>query len=381
MRGLIACLFGVALAGAAQAQTTPQRMNAPLIMYGFLSHNVTPGGFAEVCPAANCPVPGITGNRVRSGSFLNGETALDADTAEWLGVDSFYVNTGRPHGQKVARYIGLVQGPNAGAGWTLNTDIVRNGVPGVSHDAGFIGTPARGTPGAMDPASGTVGYELDFSNFDVDSGVSEGAFTVGMYLHNRSTHKSLAGIFMSNLQLLKLDGSGVAAWEHGILMQGPTLINGSAFYDTTNSSVSFKSEGTHAGAAFYANDTSPYGLEVSGDHSTSSVFLTDNAPRGVQIAGTRSVAAIRDASVAPVGVSLIGTYSQAINTSTSTANIALATKAGQKVCFAGITACAYYDTAAHKWYFSDENNVVVFSVAMTSGNAIFKGTVTPSATP
>ena len=109
-----------------------------------------------VCPAGNCPVP--PRNPVLTGSFLGGQTTKGSTQAEWLGVDSLYVNTGTPNGQKVGRYIGVTQGPQAGSVWSLNTLTQR----GAGNPTGSVGCGL----GCIDYHSGTIGYELDFTNWD-----------------------------------------------------------------------------------------------------------------------------------------------------------------------------------------------------------------------
>jgi len=116
-----------------------------------------------VCPAGNCPVP--PKNPVLTGSFLGGQTTKDSTQAEWLGVDSLYVNTGQINGQKVGRYIGVTQGPLAGTVWSLNTLTQR----AVGNPTGSVGCGSN----CVANGSGTIGYELDFTNWD-KSGTSGG---------------------------------------------------------------------------------------------------------------------------------------------------------------------------------------------------------------
>ena len=299
----------------------------------------------------------------------------------WLGVDGLYVNTGQPDGQKVTRYIGAVQGPLGGTTWALNTDVVRNGIPNGPN--GLVGSSSPCTPGAIPLANGTVGYELDYTNWDQIGGVGFGPFTVGMYLHNQSTYTSLAALYMDAAPQGRGGGlPNLPAWANGIMFNSATLVQDNTIIDGTDSTFSYQINGTHS-VGFYDNSTSKYGLQVNGAHTAADIWLTDMAPEGLHVAGTHSVSDIFDeASGSPIGLNIAGTHtSAAISTAGDVTPIALSVKAGQTICLDGSNACVSYSTTAHKWYFTDENGVVVFSVAATTGNAIFKGTVTQSGTP
>lgn len=241
-----------------------------------------------VCwPVANSPDPSQPGspNAVRSMLIAQSETKLDSTFAEWTAVFGNYVNSGQPNGQKVSVYIGAVQGPLGGTTWSLNTDTVRNALPsGVPGGPGGVGSGSPGTPGAIPIANGTIGYELDFTNWDQDCAPG-GAFVVGMYVHNQSTFASLAGIYWdSNPEATPAN----FAWHNGIMFTGDHTIEDNTIFDGTNSVFSYQAEGTRTGTTFYANDVAPHAFQANGNHSISDFWASDNAPTVLQVSGTHS---------------------------------------------------------------------------------------------
>jgi hypothetical protein len=167
-----AVLFGIfALSiGPSAAQTTADRDFARQVIIGEPS--------VPTCPAANCPAPPHPS--VLSTQVIYGTTTKGAEQAEWLSTLGLVVKSGSPDGQKVTQYLGAVQAPGGGTTWSLNTDTVRNGLMGSENSfGGFVGSGKPGVAGAIGDKNGTIGYELDFTNWDADSSPGRGPFTVG----------------------------------------------------------------------------------------------------------------------------------------------------------------------------------------------------------
>jgi hypothetical protein len=179
--------------------------------------------YQYVCPAANCSYQGFP-----TTTFLNGSSVLTAATGEALSTESWYVNTGSPNGQKPESYVGAVQGPSGGSVWNLNTDIVRNGVYNPSGTSapyfpGWIGSSMPGSYAGVAPGNATIGYELDYTNWDKDilddMSTGAGSFGVGMYLHNQSRFAAWAGLYLDSHPQ---DNYGAttftaASWASGLL--------------------------------------------------------------------------------------------------------------------------------------------------------------------
>jgi hypothetical protein len=89
---------------------------------------------------------------------------------EWTAVFGNWSTAGQANGaQKVAVYAGAVQSPGSGPVWSLNTLVTRNAAQGVNNTPGGpgnIGSGTPGTPGAIPLGPVTIGYELDWNNFD-----------------------------------------------------------------------------------------------------------------------------------------------------------------------------------------------------------------------
>jgi hypothetical protein len=423
--------------GAMQADSVNGLVSRPTIDGGSVINNLLPSGTAThglggrmqelyetawtpTCPAANCPGPATSAHVIKSKTIFNGNST-DPHHPSWLIQGSLFNSAGDTDAaaQHVTAYFGQVQGTHAGGGWTLNTDIVRCG--GTAGWDGTVGGGAgtgadRCTPGTMTTTSATIGYELDYSNWDQTAGIGIGPFTPGMFISTLSSFTSLAGIFYG-----AGTGQVVPSWDEGIYF-GPNTVKSNTVFDGSSSTFSYQAAGRHS-VAFYDNSASTYGLQINGTHNGSDIWLTDAAAYGVQVAGAHSSADILLGDNAPIALNITGVHSSADvgDTSTSpiafnvggthasgtiviidtspaaisvsgTHNIAITsggdsapysfvTKAGQKICMNGFAACAWYDATAHKWYFTDENDVIVFSIAAITGNAIFKGTVTSSGTP
>ena len=193
-----------------------------------------------VCPTSNCPAP--PHSPVLATQWIHGSTTKGAEQPEWLSTLGLLVDQGNPDGQKVGQYIGVMQTIGAGTAWALNTDSVRNALPGGNNSfGGAEGSGRPGSPGAIGDANGTIGYELDFTNWDKDSGPGKGPFTVGQYIHSQGSYTSLAAIFMDAHMY-----QGRDAWHTGILFNDPSLISDHTIYDGTNALNSLSISGHHA---------------------------------------------------------------------------------------------------------------------------------------
>lgn len=318
--------------------------------------NVSINPTVRVCPIANCPSDhlrnGILKEEVRSAFSIQGATRLGEGAPEWESVVGLYVNTGSPQGQKVAQYVGAVQGPEGGTTWSLNTDTVRNGVPNGTK--GQVGSSAPGTPSGVSRKAGTIGYELDFTNWDRDCNVG-GCFAIGQYIHNQSKFPSLSAIYLDSSQQL----GNPFAWHNGIFFAGKQLVGDNTIYDATHSSFSYQISGQHR-AAIYDNSRSRFGLHVAGEHSDSDIMISDSAPEAVQIRGEHKTAAI--------------------DTTRAETSRALMAAPGQSVCFGGTGPCVNYNAGARKWIFTNTEGNVVASIN-EHGDAIFKGTVVQNHEP
>lgn len=317
--------IGIVLSGR-EGLTYNQRgmsVNVPLMLPSVDPLIVT-------CPVSNCP----NRNSVLSALNIYGQTRRGADTPEWESVIGLYSATGDPNGQKVVQYLGGMQGPGAGSLWTLNTDIVRNATPGgINSFYGQPGSGVIGAPGGIGRRDGTIGYELDLTNWSEDDAPG-GPFVVGMFVNTLSSYSSLAGIYFGAAKPQK-----VPSWHDGIFFSANTVKDNSVF-DASDASFSYQVAGSHL-AAFYDNSNSRTGLSINGSHSEEDILLSDRAPVGIAIGGIHATAAITVAS-------------------------------GQRVCFDTKESCVTYDAARHKWLISGPSGMNIASID-DSGNMVLKG--------
>ena len=193
------------------------------------------------CPTSNCPAP--PSPPVLSTQFVHGATSKGAGQAEWLSNIGLFVKTGNPDGQKVAQYIGVMQKEGAGTAWALNTDSVRNAGPGTENAfGGFEGSGKPGQPGAIGDRNGSIGYELDFTNWDANSTPGHGAFTVGQYVHAQGSYASLAAIYLDAHMAESNDNAG---WTNGLMFNGDRVVADNTFFDGTKAANSLTVAGSH----------------------------------------------------------------------------------------------------------------------------------------
>ncbi len=205
-----------------------------------------------VCPAANCTPT----QPALAGLWVEGRSTRSSQ-AEGLVTLGWTVGTGSPNSQKPAVYIGALQTPGGGSTWTLNTDIVRGASPGGRNS--YAGMSGSGIPetvaGSVGLHNSTIGYELDFSNWDADGGYGEGPFTVGLYLHNSSTFASSAAFYMDAAPTTQ-----AYAWHRGLEWAGARLIKDATFSDDTGSDTSLRIAGTHFAALSTTNSKLKYAV-------------------------------------------------------------------------------------------------------------------------
>lgn len=213
--------------------------------------------------------------------------STQATNPEWTGVFGNWSTAGQAAGaQKVALYAGAVQSPGSGPVWSLNTLVTRNAAPGANNTPGGpgnIGSGTPGTPGAIPTGTVTIGYELDWNNFDQDLPVG-GGFGVGMWINMLGSYAATAAIYMSNVHDNTLLNYG---WHDGILLSGAYLIKDNAINDATNATYSYQASGNRGtGSTFYAADTAANALQVGGNHTNADIWISDNAPTVLLVAGT-----------------------------------------------------------------------------------------------
>ena len=196
------------------------------------------------CPTANCPSPPYL--PVLSSEFVHGSTTKGADQPEWLSNIGLFVRTGSPDGQKVAQFVGVMQQKGAGTAWALNTDLVRNaGLGGPNAFGGFEGSGKPGLPGSIGDRNGSIGYELDFTNWDADSSPGRGAFTVGQYIHAQGSFTSLAAMYFDSKMA---DSNKSFGWEDGLLFNGERVVRGNTIADSSQAINTLLVSGKHVTA-------------------------------------------------------------------------------------------------------------------------------------
>jgi hypothetical protein len=257
--------------------------------------SMNPGGGATIpaYPVGNAqPVAELTPANTTLGQLVVQSQSTHPTAAEWTAVFGNWSTAGAGAaasggGQKVAVYAGAVQSPGSGPVWALNTLVTRNAAQGANNTGGGPGNIGSGTPGAhgaipLDVV--TIGYELDWNNFDQDLPIGSG-FGVGMWINMLGSYPATAAIYMSNVHSESLNNYG---WHDGILFSGDRLIQDNTILDSTSGSFSYTDQGTHGSASHFLNDTSPYALQISGNHAIADIWATDNAPTVLRVSGTHA---------------------------------------------------------------------------------------------
>ena len=311
------------------------------------------------CPTGNCPIKPEVGNGgpILSSQVIQATTTQGSTIGEFMSNLGFYVASGKGGGQKVTQYLGLMQGHGAGVGWTLNTDIVRGACPGGPFS--LNGLPGSGipfgSPGCPYPPGdigrdGTIGYELDLTNWDQDAAPG-GPFVVGEFISTLSQFTSLAGIYYGHVP-----AQTVPSWHAGVYFSGGTAKD-DTIHDESGASIGYHATGPHALAAFEDDSTGETSILINGQHSSQSIGDHAKTPAALNLAGSYALAAI--------------------TTENATTPNALIAKEGQNVCFAGVDACVSARNGKLAYQVGGE---VLFSIDR-QGNAVFRGSVKQNAVP
>lgn len=375
--------------------------------------NISSAPSVQSCPVGSCP-PADSPQLTYSLLQAYGETSKDANW-EIGAVIGLLDKTGGGKGQvndhtdaaKMGAYIGLLQTANGGPGWALNTNIVRNSMPGGENSLpGYAGAGTPDKPGSMAMNSSTIGYELDVSNFDQDSNglPPDSPFVVGEYLTTTSLYTSWAGLFYGIGENQK-----VPAWHDGILFSSPNAVDGrtvsdNTIWDLSNSDVGYHSQGKHKTAGWYDESSGQYGLWLTGTKDIEDIDITSGTPVGIAINGTRSSAAVHlnispsggansgivdtgshgqgqsydDQSTGAVGIKAEGTYSySAFSAQQAHTKIAFTAAPDQEICFNNSNNCVEWD-----------GNTLVYSVGDRrlfaidrDGNLSIRGSITQHGSP
>ncbi len=216
-------------------------------------------------------------------------------------------------------------------------------------------------PGAV--PSFDVGYEQDYSNNSGTNCIPGTSNCIALQIFMGGTNYSTAAIAIGHSATI------------------PTSYNPSLFgmYIADKVAIQADIELDTQGAQ--------YGLALGKFNPTGSSYLIANiaagtdSPTGVAISGSHPLQAISDASTANAMINAIGTYGLAALrfTDANTPNAVLV-KHDMKICFNDTDACFSYNSAGHKLVYTVGGATAQFSVSDT-GNAIFRGTVTASASP
>ncbi len=229
--------------------------------YSLISPNV------PTCPAANCPNPANAHQapQILASTWVESIASSTAPRQqEWGSIFGMYSNVGQssnyptiPPSQKVTVYAGMVQGPLSGPTWTLNTDIVRNGCPtsGAGTIQPYIGSSQPcGTPIPTGIGVSTIGYELDFSNWDQNIDIG-GPEVVGMAIVTNSEYRGLAAWYAAN----GIDGTGTtASWSYGMLMTNKTAYDADYGEVDNVATNGYFCGGSHPGNCFVATGTEAF---------------------------------------------------------------------------------------------------------------------------
>lgn len=244
-----------------------------------------------------------------------------------------------------------------------------------------------------------INTELDFTNNAADCALGV-ANCNSLEMNLAGTHTSTTGIHLGStnggatyaaLWGIRLNGSRLASLADIEVDSGAPVglgfnasgLGGShataTIVDASTGLNSILISGLHSGADINVTSGSPAAYTNSGVHVLGTFFDNSNSPLVVNTSGNHAAEVWNDASTSPAALNLGGTYSlAAISTQAATTPSALVAKEGQNICFNGGDACLRH--AAGKLTYS-VGGVVLFSVADSTGNAVFRGTVTGSGAP
>ena len=199
------------------------------------------GTRVSICPTAAC-YPGIVGMLA-----VSSQTQVP-NVSNWMISGSLYAQDRQTTVQAisdVAEYLGAAQGSGAANMWTLNTNIVRGSAPTTLGNGGSPLIPS----GQVPLSSATIGYELDYGNWDQNSISSGGsvALQAGLYLHSAGYFTSQDGIYLDYNPLSGPinDNSQNFAWFNGLAMYGVKLNQHADIELLTSAGYAIHIEGTH----------------------------------------------------------------------------------------------------------------------------------------
>lgn len=378
------CLPSFALAQSIPEINRPVTLNGPTGLKWAFSTKLDANNAANdpayvACPIGSCPPIGSALGPVKSAWTMQGETKIDTGQGEMMINLGMLVDKGAPGGAttygKLPLYVGMMQAQGGGSAWALNTNAIRNGVPGGANSInGLPGSGTEGARGAMGKVS-TIAYENDLTNWDEDTATS-GAFVVGYYGHMQGSYASTAYFNMDATM-----PAGIFGAHYGEYWQ-PNSVEDTVWVENTAATTGTLYKGNHTNATIEDDGTGNAAFLLKGKKSIASILDQSSSPAFLQASGAYSNATINDQSTSPAALNLSGTYSlAAVNDSMPTTdNVAfISVKTQHKVCLNGQSVCLYYDSKNKKIYGTNSSGVITWSID-DSGNAVFKGTVT-SGTP
>lgn len=301
-------------------------------------------------------------------------SAITDGTVVWSWINASALDA------KVGLYNETVVKPGAGSTWSQANNIQL--YPGVVP-------------------SFNVNTEFDFTNNAADCNLGI-ANCNGLEISMAGAHRSTTGVHIGSQNVgpgygaiwgIRLDGTFLASSATieddtgspvgiGFGLQGLGSTAGhaiAAISDASPGASSYLVTGTKTSADFTDLSSSPAAFNNSGAHGLGTFVDTSASPVVLNVTGTHSAEVFNDASVSPSAISLHGTYSlAAITTANSTAQDALIVADGQRICFAATDACLVHTGGKLQYLVG---GTAQFSVQDTTGNAVFRGTVTASGTP
>lgn len=315
------------------------------------------------------------GTSAASGTGPTGKTSGITDgSVVWAWVNDAAINA------KVGLYNEVQVKPGAGNTWAQanNVQLTAGVVPAFN-----INTEFDFQNNAADCAIGSQ----NCNNLEVSMSGTKRS-TTGIHLtsgNTGATYAALWGIRLNGDKLasmadIEIDSSapiGLGFASSGI--GGAATHSTAAIHDMSTGLNAIYLGGTKTGSDINIVTSSPSGIGNSGTHSLGTFVDTSSSPIVISVSGTHSVEVFNDASTTPAAINLAGTYSiAAITTAGSSGTTAMVVKDNQKICFNNTDACLVH--AVGKLFYQ-VGGVNMFSVADTTGNAIFKGTVTASGVP
>ncbi|MBS1037211.1 hypothetical protein [Gluconobacter cerinus] len=272
------------------------------------------------CPINACITAASMGGNVYSPAEIqyvtqkagNEEIGLNVSVLDNTGAGTEIPGAAISPGAKMAGYFGIMQTPQGGTAWGMNSVVTRGAVP--YQPSGPNGEPGTGTdaPAGSVPASiGTIGYEADLNNRD-QSGASGKPFIVNLYVAGSSKYTSTAGIFYAGNN----GEASVPMYQYGIEFSGPSStvgssVGGAAVEDDSSATISLHTIGSHSVASIYDESTGPHSLWIVGTHTQQDIEINTSSPRQIQLDGASTSQSILDNTTGPHGYQVMGTHTGA----------------------------------------------------------------------